>query len=147
MKAYKPLSDRVIFKPDPTEEVTGGGIVIPDTSRGRPRSGTIKAVGPGKVTETGFVVEPTLKVGDRVITHLHKGLPVEHGGEECLVMRESDVIAIESLYWCDKNLETVKRPFRSSDEGIKHALEVELERRHGDGCYDDGQFKRAANGV
>lgn len=90
----KPLADRVIIKPAEAEETTKGGIILPDTAKEKPIEGTIVAVGPGKVSEDGKVVKMEVKSGDKVLYGKYSGTEVTVGGEEYLIMRESDIFAI-----------------------------------------------------
>ncbi|WP_185873167.1 co-chaperone GroES [Blattabacterium cuenoti] len=85
----KPLSDRVLVQPDPAETKTSSGIIIPDTAKEKPQKGTIVAVGTGKKNE-----RMTLKEGDRVLYGKYSGTELKWEGEEYLIMRESDVIAV-----------------------------------------------------
>ena len=90
----RPLADRVIVKPMETEEITKGGIIVPDTAKEKPIEGTIVAVGPGKVTEDGKQVRLEVKEGDKVLYGKYSGTEVTVEGEEYLIMRESDIFAI-----------------------------------------------------
>lgn len=85
----KPLSDRVLIKPTPAEEVTATGIIIPDTAKEKPLRGTVLAVGPGTKDETMQV-----KVGDVVLYGKYAGTEVEIDRETVLIMRQSDILAI-----------------------------------------------------
>jgi chaperonin GroES len=89
-----PLADRVIVKPSEAEETTKGGIILPDTAKEKPIEGTIVAAGPGKVTDDGKTVKMGVKVGDKVLYGKYSGTEVTVGGEEYLIMRESDIFAI-----------------------------------------------------
>jgi chaperonin GroES len=89
----KPLADRVVVKPLAKEEVTKGGLVIPDTAKEKPQEGEIVAVGPGKLGEDGKRIEMEVKKGDRVIYAKYAGLEWKHDGEEYLILRESDILA------------------------------------------------------
>jgi len=89
----KPLADRVVVKPLTKEEVTKGGILIPDTAKEKPQEGEIVAVGPGKLGEDGKRIEMEVKKGDRVIYAKYAGLEWKHDGEEYLILRESDILA------------------------------------------------------
>lgn len=84
-----PLHDRVIVKPAPAEEKTAGGIIIPDTAKEKPQRGTIVAAGPGKKDEP-----MTVKSGDAVLYGKYAGTEITIDGEELLIMRESDILAI-----------------------------------------------------
>ncbi|MCS7176979.1 MAG: co-chaperone GroES [Candidatus Kapabacteria bacterium] len=89
-----PLYDRVVVKPAPPEEVTKGGIIIPDTAKEKPQQGEVVAVGKGKLTEDGKLIPLQVKVGDRVLFGKYAGTEVTIDGEEYLIMRESDIYAI-----------------------------------------------------
>jgi chaperonin GroES len=84
-----PLSDRVIVKPAPAEEKTAGGIIIPDTAKEKPQRGTVVAAGPGKKDEP-----VTVKVGDTVLYGKYAGTEIQIEGDDFLIMRESDILAI-----------------------------------------------------
>ncbi|KPL18399.1 MAG: molecular chaperone GroES [candidate division Zixibacteria bacterium SM23_81] len=90
----KPLADRVLVKPQEEEEVKKGGIIIPDTAKEKPQQGKVVAVGPGKLTETGEKVTPEVKKGDMILYGKYSGTEVTIDGEEYLIMRESDILAV-----------------------------------------------------
>lgn len=90
----RPLADRVVVKPAEAEEKTAGGIILPDTAKEKPIEGTVVAVGPGKTSEDGKLIKPEVKVGDRVLYGKYSGTEVTIGGEEYLIMRESDIFGI-----------------------------------------------------
>ncbi len=90
----KPLHDRIIVKPAQAEEVTRGGIIIPDTAKEKPMQGEILAIGQGKVSEDGKVTALQVKVGDKVLYGKYSGTEITVNGEELLIMRESDIFAI-----------------------------------------------------
>ncbi|MDI6829327.1 MAG: co-chaperone GroES [Armatimonadota bacterium] len=90
----KPLADRIVVKPTKAEEMTKGGIVLPDTAKERPQEGEVLAVGPGKTMENGKVVPMEVKVGDKVIYSKYGGTEVKIGSEEYVVLRQDDVLAI-----------------------------------------------------
>ena len=90
----QPLADRVIVKPQEAEEVTKGGIILPDTAKEKPMQGDIVAVGNGKITEEGTKVDLTVKVGDKVLYGKYSGTEVTIDGNEYLIMRESDIFGI-----------------------------------------------------
>jgi len=92
----KPLSDRVVVKPSEPEEKTSGGIILPDTAKERPQQGKVIAVGPGKITENGTKIPMEIKVGDTVLYGKYSGTEILIDGEEHLIMRESDILAIIS---------------------------------------------------
>ncbi|MGM9862663.1 MAG: co-chaperone GroES [Lepagella sp.] len=85
----KPLADRVLILPTAAEEVTMGGIIIPDTAKEKPLRGTVKAVGNGTKDE-----EMVLKEGDQVLYGKYAGTELELEGEKYLIMRQSDVLAV-----------------------------------------------------
>lgn len=84
-----PLHDRVIVKPAPAEEKTAGGIIIPDTAKEKPQRGTVMAAGPGKKDEP-----MTVKKGDTILYGKYAGTEVSFEGEDYLIMRESDILAV-----------------------------------------------------
>jgi chaperonin GroES len=90
----KPLHDRVLVKRLEEEEVTKGGIIIPDTAKEKPIKGEVVAVGPGKVADDGKTIAMTVKAGDKVLFNKYAGTEVKIEGEEHLVMREDDILAI-----------------------------------------------------
>lgn len=89
-----PLADRVIVKPQEAEEKTAGGLYLPDTAKEKPIEGTIVAVGPGRTTEDGKNVPMSVKAGDTVLYGKYGGTDITVGGEDYLIMRESDIFAI-----------------------------------------------------
>ena len=90
----KPLADRVVVKPlDETEEMRGG-LYIPDTAKEKPQQGEIVAVGPGRVSDDGTRVEMELETGDKVLYGKYSGTEVTVEGQEYLIVRESDVLAV-----------------------------------------------------
>jgi chaperonin GroES len=90
----KPLSDRVVIKPAPADEKVQGGIIIPDTAKEKPQKGEIVAVGPGKVSDAGQTIAPSVKVGDTVLYGKYSGTEVTIDNEEYLIVRESDILAV-----------------------------------------------------
>lgn len=90
----KPLHDRVLVKRLEEEEKTKGGIIIPDTAKEKPVRGEIMAAGPGKLGDDGKRMEMSVKVGDKVMFNKYAGTEVKIGGDEHLVMREDDIVAI-----------------------------------------------------
>ena len=89
----RPLEDRIIIKPLEAEEKTAGGIIIPDNAKEKPQKGEVMAVGPGKISDEGAVIEMALKAGDKVLYGKYAGTEIQIEGEECLIMRETDVLA------------------------------------------------------
>jgi chaperonin GroES len=90
----RPLQDRVILKRVKEEEKTKGGIIIPDTAKEKPIEGEVVAVGNGKVLEDGTVKKLDVKVGDRVLFGKYSGTEVKLDGEERLIVREDDILAV-----------------------------------------------------
>ncbi|MCL6581689.1 MAG: co-chaperone GroES [Firmicutes bacterium] len=91
----KPLGDRIVVKVIEEEERTPGGIVLPDTAKEKPIVGEVVAVGPGRMLDNGQRVALEVKVGDKVVFSKYGGTEVKIDGEEYLIMRESDVLAIK----------------------------------------------------
>lgn len=89
----KPLSDRVLVKPEPAEEKTSSGIIIPDTAKEKPQEGTVVAAGPGKV-ENGNKIDMSVKKGDKVLYGKYSGTEITLDGDEYLIMRETDILGI-----------------------------------------------------
>ena len=90
----RPLHDRVIVKRMEEERTTAGGIVIPDSATEKPIQGKVTAVGKGKISENGDVRPLDVKVGDKVLFGKYSGTEVKLDGDEVLVMREEDIMAI-----------------------------------------------------
>jgi chaperonin GroES len=90
----KPLGDRVVVKPKPKDEMTSSGIVLPDTSNEKPQEGSVLSVGPGLVLDSGKRVDMDAKAGDSVLFAKYAGTEVKLDGEEYLVIREADLLAI-----------------------------------------------------
>ncbi len=91
---FRPLHDRVVVRRIDAEEKSTGGIIIPDTAREKPSQGEITAVGPGGRDEAGKLIRIDLEVGDRVLFGKWSGTEVEIGGEELLIMKESDIMGV-----------------------------------------------------
>ena len=89
----RPLADRVVVKPIEREEVTKGGIVLPDTVKEKPQEGKVIAVGPGRVAEDGKRIVMDVKVGDIVVYARYGGMEIKVEDEELLILRESDILA------------------------------------------------------
>lgn len=89
----RPLDDRVVVQPASAEETTAGGIVLPDSAQEKPQRGTVVAVGPGKLLDSGSRGELSVAVGDVVIYGRYGGSEVEVDGEEMKILRESDILA------------------------------------------------------
>lgn len=91
----KPLSDRVVVSPAEEEAATSpGGIIIPDTAKEKPQQGSIVAVGPGRTTDEGTLIEMGVSVGDTVIYSKYAGTEYSQNGNDYLILRESDILAI-----------------------------------------------------
>lgn len=89
----KPMADRVLVKPIEREEVTKGGIVLPDTAKEKPQEGEVLAVGDGRLSEDGKRIPLDVKVGDRVIYAKYGGTEIRIDDEELIILRESDILA------------------------------------------------------
>ncbi|MBW1982822.1 MAG: co-chaperone GroES [Deltaproteobacteria bacterium] len=90
----KPLNDRIVVKRTEEEEVTKGGIIIPDTAKEKPIQGEVLAVGTGKVNEDGSKIPLDVKKGDTILFSKYAGTDINVEGEELLIMREDDVLAV-----------------------------------------------------
>jgi len=91
----QPLADRIVVRPLDAQEVTKGGIVLPDTAKEKPQEGKVVAVGKGKVTEEGKLKALEVHVGDRVLYGKYSGTEITtKEGQELLIMREDDVFAV-----------------------------------------------------
>lgn len=90
----KPLGDRVLVKSSEEPQKTKGGIVLPDTAKEKPQEGKIVAVGQGKKTDDGKVVALSVKVGDKVLYGKYSGTEITVEGEEYLIIKEDDILAI-----------------------------------------------------
>ena len=91
---FRPLHDRVVVRRIDAEEKTKGGIIIPDTAKEKPSEGEIIAVGPGGRDEAGKLIPIDLKAGDRVLFGKYAGTEVKIEGEEHLILREDDILAV-----------------------------------------------------
>lgn len=91
--AFKPLGNRVVVEPtEGDEQVSSGGIYIPDTAKEKPQDGTIVAVGPGRLTDDGNRVPMEVEVGDTVVYSKYAGTEYKEGDTEYLVLREDDIL-------------------------------------------------------
>ena len=90
----KPLSDRVVVKPEEAEEKTASGIILPDTAKEKPQLGKVIAVGKGKISDSGNTIKMDVKVNDKVLYGKYSGTEITFEGNELLIMRESDILAI-----------------------------------------------------
>jgi chaperonin GroES len=93
MAKIEPLGDRVVIKPMPREEVSKGGIFLPDTAKEKPQEGKVIAVGPGRLTEDGTRIAMEVKKGDKVIYSKYAGTEFKLDDEELIIMRETDILA------------------------------------------------------
>jgi chaperonin GroES len=90
----KPLADRVVVKPLEAEEKKQGNIIIPDTAKEKPMQGEVVAVGPGKIAESGQKIAMEVKKGDKVLYGKYSGTEVTVDGQDYLILRESDILAM-----------------------------------------------------
>ena len=91
----KPLGGRVIIEPVEQEEITAGGIILPETAKEKPQEGKVLAVGPGDRNEhTGERVPMDLKVGDKILFAKYSGTEIKMDGKKLLILRESDILAV-----------------------------------------------------
>ena len=90
----KPYGDRILVKPMPEEEKSAGGILLPDSAKERPQSGEVIAVGPGKI-EDGKRLAMEIKAGDTIVYSKSGGTEIKVDGEDYLILKESDVLAIK----------------------------------------------------
>jgi chaperonin GroES len=90
----KPLGGRVIIEAIEQEEMTAGGIILPETAKEKPQEGNVLAVGPGERDEKGTRIPMDVKVGDKVLFAKYSGTEVKMDGKKLLIMRESDLLAI-----------------------------------------------------
>jgi len=94
--SFKPLGNRVVIEPTETDEqVSSGGIYIPDTAKEKPQEGTVVAVGPGRLTDDGKRVPMELKKGDTVVYSKYAGTEYKEGDTEYLVLREDDILFLK----------------------------------------------------
>ena len=89
----QPMADRVVVKPIEREEVTKGGIVLPDTAKEKPQEGDVLAVGPGRLSEDGKRLAMDVAVGDVVVYTKYGGTEIKVDGEELVILREGDILA------------------------------------------------------
>ena len=91
---FRPLHDRVLIEVLDSEEKTAGGIIIPDSAKEKPQEGKVVAVGPGRTTDEGKLIDMPIKNGDSVIYSKYAGTEYNEEGTEYLIVRESDILAI-----------------------------------------------------
>ena len=94
MAKIRPVADRVVVKPSAKEEISKGGIIIPDTAKEKPQEGIVIAVGSGKLQDNGERSPMELKVGDKVLFAKYGGTEFKLEGDDLLVLRESDILAV-----------------------------------------------------
>ena len=92
--AFKPLHDRVLVKRVQSDEKTKGGLIIPDSAKEKPAEGEVVAVGEGARKDSGELIAPSVKAGDRVLFGKWSGTEVTVEGQELLIMKESDILGI-----------------------------------------------------
>ena len=92
--SFKPLGSRVVIEPLEQEEVTAGGIVLPETAKEKPQKGTILATGPGERDDDGKRIQMDVKVGDTVLYAKYAGTEIKVEGKKLLILKESDILAI-----------------------------------------------------
>jgi chaperonin GroES len=92
--AFRPLHDRVVVRRTDGDDKTKGGIIIPDTAKEKPSEGVIVAVGPGARDESGKIVPPDVKAGDRILFGKWSGTEVKLDGDELLIMKDTDIMGV-----------------------------------------------------
>ena len=92
--AFKPLHDRVLVKRIASDEKTKGGLIIPDTAKEKPAEGEIVAVGEGARKDSGELIAPSVKAGDRILFGKWSGTEIKLEGQDLLIMKESDVLGV-----------------------------------------------------
>ena len=92
--SFRPLHDRVVVRRVDSEEKSAGGIIIPDTAKEKPSEGVIVSVGPGARDDSGKIVAPDVKEGDRILFGKWSGTEVKLNGQDLLIMKESDIMGV-----------------------------------------------------
>jgi chaperonin GroES len=92
--SFKPLGGRVLIEPLEQEEMTAGGIILPETAKEKPQEGKVLATGPGERDDKGEYIAMDVKVGDKVLFAKYSGTEVKMNGKKLLIMRESDILGI-----------------------------------------------------
>ena len=90
----RPLADRLVVEPIEQEDVTAGGIILPETAKEKPQQGKVIAAGPGRTDEDGERIPMDVKVGDKVLYAKYSGTEIKMDGKKMLILRESDILAI-----------------------------------------------------
>ncbi|MBT4207165.1 co-chaperone GroES [Candidatus Woesearchaeota archaeon] len=91
--SINPLSDRVVIEAAEADEVSTGGIILPDTAQEKPQRGKVVAVGPGRTTDSGTLVSPSVSVNDEVLYGKYSGTEINIDGSDLLIVRENDIMA------------------------------------------------------
>ncbi len=91
---FRPMNDRILAEPVEAEEMTTGGIILPDAAREKPQRGVVLAVGPGKLLDSGKRGEMSVTVGDEVFYGKYSGTEIDLGTDQFVVLRENDILAI-----------------------------------------------------
>ena len=91
---FRPLDDRVLVEPLEAEEMTAGGIVLPDSAREKPQRGVVISTGPGKLLDSGERGTMDVKVGDEIVYGKYSGTEIYYGGDKFVVLREGDILAV-----------------------------------------------------
>mgnify|MGYP006171133011 FL=1 len=94
--AFKPLHDRVVVRRVQSEEKTKGGLIIPDSAKEKPAEGMVVSAGPGARKDSGELIAPSVKAGDKILFGKWSGTEVKLDGEDLLIMKESDILGIIS---------------------------------------------------
>ncbi len=92
--AMRPLGSRLVLEPIAQEDITAGGIVLPETAKEKPQKGTVLAIGPGERNDKGERIPMDVQVGDVVLYAKYTGTEIKYDGKKLLILRESDVLAI-----------------------------------------------------
>jgi len=90
----KPLADRLVVEPIEQEDVTAGGIILPETAKEKPQQGKVIAAGPGRTDDKGKRVDMEVKLGDKVLYAKYSGTEIKLEGKKVLILRESDILAV-----------------------------------------------------
>ena len=90
----KPLGNRVVIEVGQEEEVTAGGLVLTSSAKEKPQTGTVIAIGAGRIADNGTIIPMTVKVGDQVMFEKYAGSEVKYEGQEYLIVTEADIVAI-----------------------------------------------------
>jgi chaperonin GroES len=90
----KPLADRLVVEPIEQDDVTAGGIILPETAKEKPQQGKVIAAGPGRIDDKGKRVDMEVKLGDKVLYAKYSGTEIKQEGKKVLILRESDILAV-----------------------------------------------------